>query len=64
MKILDESQVSQMLVAAFGYRLEALYYLAVTTGMRQSEIVGLKWTDLDWVNQTLRVERQLVNQKE
>ena len=60
MKILDESQVSQMLVAAFGYRLEALYYLAVTTGMRQSEILGLKWTDLDWVNQTLKVERQLV----
>jgi integrase len=60
MKILDESQVSQMLVAAFGYRLEALYYLAVTTGMRQSEILGLMWTDLDWINQTLRIERQLV----
>jgi len=60
MKILNESQVSQMLVAANGNRLEALYNLAVTTGMQQSEILGLKWTDLDWVNQTLRVERQLV----
>ena len=60
MKILDESQVSKMLVTAFGHRLEALYNLAVTTGMRQSEILGLKWTDLDWVNQTLKIERQLV----
>ena len=40
--------------------LEALNYLAVTTGMRQSEIQILNWTDLDWVNQFLRVERQLI----
>lgn len=24
------------------------------------ELLGLKWTDLDWIKQTLRVERQLV----
>jgi integrase len=60
MKILDESQVSHLLITAYGDRLEALYYLAVGTGMRQSEILGLKWTDLDWVNQSLRVERQLI----
>lgn len=60
MRILDESQISQMLVTAQGGRLEALLYLAVVTGMRQMEILGLKWTDLDWVNQTIKVERQLV----
>ncbi len=27
---------------------EALYHLAVTTGMRQGELFGLKWTDLQW----------------
>ena len=58
--ILNESQVSQLLIAARGKRLEALYNLAVTTGMRQSEILGLKWTDLDWINHSLRIERQLV----
>ena len=60
MKILDESQVSQMLVEARGNRLEALYHLAVVTGMRQMEMLGLKWSDLDWINQTLKVDRQLV----
>ena len=60
MKILDESQVSQLLVAAHGTRLEALLHLALATGMRQMEILGLKWSDLDWVLQTLKVERQLV----
>ncbi len=28
-------------------RLEALYVLAVTTGMRQGEILGLRWRDVD-----------------
>jgi integrase len=59
MKVLEESQVSQMLVAARGTRLEALLHLTVATGMRQMELLGLKWTDLDWNRQTLKVERQL-----
>ena len=63
MQILDDSQVSQMLIAAKGHRWEALYHLAVTTGMRQIEILGLKWTDLDWIRKTIRIERQLVRPK-
>ncbi|HSF82485.1 MAG TPA: site-specific integrase, partial [Anaerolineales bacterium] len=63
MKIIDESQVSQMLIAARGSRLEALLHLAVATGMRQMELLGLKWNDLDWVKQTLKIERQLVRSK-
>ena len=60
MDILTESQVGQLLVAAQGHRLEALYYLAVISGMRQMELLGLKWNDLDWVKQTLKIERQLL----
>jgi len=63
MQIYDDSQVSQMLVTAKGHRWEALYQLAVTTGMRQMEILGLKWTDLDWSRQVIRVERQLTRPK-
>jgi integrase len=59
MNVLDENQVSQFLVAARDTRLEALIHLAVTTGMRQMELLGLKWSDLDWVRQTIKVERQL-----
>ncbi len=31
-----------------GTRNEALYQLAVTTGMRMGELLGLKWPDIDW----------------
>jgi integrase len=60
MKILDESQASQLLVAIIGHRWEALFHLAIATGMRQMELLGLKWDDLDWIRQTVKVERQLV----
>ncbi len=58
MQVLDESQVSRFLVAAQGSRYEALYYLAITTGMRQGELFGLQWSDLHWNNGMLYVQRQ------
>ena len=60
MMILNESQVNQFLVAAFGHRWEALFHLAIVTGMRQMELLGLKWDDLDWIRYSIKVERQLV----
>jgi integrase len=60
MTIYDEHQVNQLLLAARGHRWEALFYIAVMTGMRQMELLGLKWTDVDWIKQTIKVERQLV----
>jgi integrase len=59
MSVLDESQVSQFLVAAHNSQHEALYHLAVTTGMRQAELLGLKWSDLQWISGTLHVRRQV-----
>ena len=59
MAILNEIQVSQLLIALHGHRLEAVIHLAIVTGMRQMELLGLKWTDLDWIRKTIKVERQL-----
>ena len=58
-QILNEEQCHQFLIAAADSPYEALYYLALTTGMRQGELLGLKWTDLDWNKSVLLVQRQL-----
>lgn len=58
MKFLDESQVNTFLVAAHGSPYEALYYLAITTGMREGELFGLQWSDLHWNTCMLHVQRQ------
>jgi integrase len=51
--------VIQFLIAARGNRHEALFHLAVKTGMRQAELLGLKWMDLDWTSGVLHVRRQV-----
>lgn len=56
---LEPYQVQQFLIAATGDRNEMLYQLAVVTGLRAGEIIGLKWEDVDWVRQRLKVQRQV-----
>ncbi|HEY2705025.1 MAG TPA: tyrosine-type recombinase/integrase [Candidatus Dormibacteraeota bacterium] len=45
--VLDPDQARAFLEAARGDRLEALYVLAVTTGMREGELLALRWADVD-----------------
>jgi len=56
---LSASEARKLLEVAQGDRLEALYVLAVHTGMRRGELLGLKWPDVDWENATVRVRRTL-----
>ena len=59
MQILDEDEVMRFLIVVQGNRREALYNIAVKTGMRQGELLALKWSDLDWKRGTIRVQRQV-----
>lgn len=63
MKFLTEAEITQFLIAAADSRLRTLYQLAITTGMRQGEILGLQWADLDWGRRTLQIKRQLKHKK-
>jgi integrase len=60
---LTPEQVKTLFAAAKGDRLEALYTLAVTTGLRQGELLGLKWDDVDMESSTLQVRRTLTAAK-
>jgi integrase len=59
MRVLDADQAKLLLKAAEGDRLEALYHLAITTGLRQGELLGLRWSDLNWQTGRLHVQRQV-----
>ena len=58
MKFLSDTQARQLLIAASEDRNAVLYYLALTTGMRQGELLGLKWSDLDWSSGELDIRRK------
>jgi len=56
---LTPEQTDRVLEAARGDPLEALYGLAVTTGMRQGELLALKWRDVDLEGGSLSVHATL-----
>jgi len=39
-------------------RYKLIYQMALATGMRQSEILGFKWEDVEWTRSTINVKRQ------
>ncbi|TMD04188.1 MAG: site-specific integrase [Chloroflexi bacterium] len=47
MRTLTQPEVGALFAAAAGDRLEALWVLAATVGMRQGELLGLRWRDVD-----------------
>ena len=59
MQVWNDSQVSLFLVSAESSNYKALYHIAITTGMRQGEIIGLQWSDLDWNRGTIQIQRQV-----
>lgn len=58
--VLQPEQVQRVLTTARGDRLEALVWLAATTGMREGELLGLYWDDVNLSRGTLTVQRQRV----
>lgn len=56
---LDEEQARALLAAVQTHRSHLLYVLALTLGLRQGELLALKWSDLSWKHQTLTIARTL-----
>lgn len=59
MQAINAEEAQRLLAAAQGDRLEALFILAVTTGMRVGEILGLAWEHVDLQQERLQVVNQL-----
>jgi integrase len=57
MKPLIKEQAQLLLETAKDHRLETLPIVAITTGMRRGELLGLKWQDIDFDERSLHVRR-------
>ncbi len=62
MRPLSAEEVRKLLESARGDNLEALWILAVHTGMRQGELLALKWTDVDLEAGKVSVRRTLTRE--
>jgi integrase len=56
---LTADQVNRLIEAARDERLEAIYIMAVTTGMRLGELFGLQWCDVDLRGRAVMVQHSL-----
>lgn len=62
-KPLDDLQTAAVLEAAKGTCIEHLLTIALFSGMRQSELLGLTWDQIDMKKGTITVSKQLAGQK-
>ena len=58
-QILSPDQIADVLAKLAGHTLFPIVALALTSGLRRGELLGLQWGDIDLDNSTLRVERSV-----
>lgn len=56
---LTVAEARRFLASAEGHRLQALFDLALRTGLRKGELLGLRWEDLDLEGGTASIRRTL-----
>lgn len=59
MRTLTQSEVTDLLIAANNNRYYPVIYMAVSTGLRQAELLGLRWRDIDIASRSISVNRVL-----
>lgn len=62
LRVWSPDEARAFLAQTAGTRYGALYHLALATGMRKGELLGLQWEDIDWQGY-IRVRHNLVKQK-
>ena len=60
---LNEEQIKQFLEAIDGHKFEKVYKVALFTGMREGEVLGLQWSNIDFENGTITISKQLQKEK-
>jgi integrase len=56
-RTLRPDEIRRLLDVVRGDRLEALYIIALSTGMREGELLGLRWQDVDLTNRVLYIRQ-------
>ncbi len=63
MRTLTQSEVTDLLVTAWGSSYYPAIYGAVSTGLRQAELLGLRWRDIDIASRSISVNRSLYKRR-
>ncbi len=61
MAVLTPSQINALLANTAVQKYRTVFMLAILSGMRQGELLGLKWSDIDWKVSQIHVQRTFNN---
>lgn len=56
-RVLRPAEINEFLGAVKDQKYRTLFLLAVMSGARQGEILGLKWADIDWESSQVSIQR-------
>ncbi len=56
-QILAPSEINRLIDAEKDLKYKTLFRMAIMSGARQGELLGLKWTDVDWFNNQIHIQR-------
>jgi len=59
--ILTSDQIKALLDKTEDQKYRVLFKLAIFSGARQGELLGLKWSDVDWGNNQIHIKRTFNN---
>lgn len=59
MQTIPTEQLQAFLKEAKESDVYEMYYIELATGLRRGELLGLKWTDIDWKNGIIKVRRSI-----
>jgi integrase len=62
-KVLAPSEISSFFDSEKDMKYGTLFRLAIFSGARQGELLGLKWSDVDWENNQIHIQRTFNNQR-
>lgn len=60
-RILSPAEINALLESEKNLKYNTIYMLAIFSGARQGEILGLKWSDVDWKNNQIHIQRTFNN---
>jgi len=60
-RVLTPEEINGFFDAVEGRKYKTLFMLAIMRGARQGELLGLKWSDVDWENNQIHIQRTFNN---
>lgn len=64
MRVLTPTEQKQFMKVLKGDRMGNMYLFGLFTGLRRGELLALRWSDVDWEQRVLKVERALSRVKD